>query len=233
MSSKQTPQPAVIFDHVSKEYLVRDSRPTLSTSFFGKTYAKHLVLDDISVTVEQGQKIGLVGPNGAGKTTLLKMIAGITHPTQGSVITTGKIVSLIALEAGFQEDLTGYDNIFLNGLLIGLSGREVRTMITSIIEYADLGEYIYRPFFTYSQGMRLRLAFAIAIHAESDILLMDESFLAADQKFRQKISREIKKLFSSKKTIFIAAHDHDFLEQHCRVFWQVDSKKIREVDRLE
>lgn len=159
---------------------------------------------------------------------MLKIIAGITQPTQGKVEISGKVVSLIDPEAGFHPDLTGEENISLNGLLIGMSKNEILQKKQQIIDFADIGEFIHIPLYTYSAGMRMRLGFSVAIHSDPDILLLDEGVLAGDLTFRLKLNRKIDDLFESGKTVIVVSHWLEYLRKNCKRFLWVDGGKIKQ-----
>ncbi len=209
-------QVAIELKGVSKKYVIHHEKPTLVEKMVKGREEKFLALNDVNLTIKKGEKVGIIGPNGSGKTTLLKVIAGITTPTAGTVETHGKIVSLIDLEAGFHPDLTGIQNIFLNGMLLGMSRQIITKKIDQIIKYADIGQFIDIPLFTYSSGMKLRLGFSIAIHCYQDILLLDEGSSFGDQNF---INKARHTLFSEKlyknRTIFMVYHNPKLLSIQC------------------
>ncbi len=147
----------------------------------------YVALKNINLEIRRGERIGIIGNNGAGKTTLLKIIGGITKPSNGKVITNGRIVSLIDLEAGFEPELTGFENITVNGLLVGMKKQNIRSSLQSIIRFADIGAHINEPFYTYSAGMKFRLACAVAINCKADVLLFDEILNSGDWNFQKKL----------------------------------------------
>jgi ABC-type polysaccharide/polyol phosphate transport system ATPase subunit len=187
-----------------------------------------IALDSINVLIHKGEKVGIIGSNGAGKTTLLKIISGITAPTRGTVVTNGRIISLIDLEAGFQPELTGEENIYLNGLLIGMHKNEIRQKFHDIIAFADIGEFIDSPLYTYSSGMKLRLGFSIAVHADPDILIIDEGITVGDQNFQKKASKKLDSLFKMGKTILLVSHWLDYLEREVDRIILIENHKIKE-----
>jgi ABC-type polysaccharide/polyol phosphate transport system ATPase subunit len=164
--------------------------------------------------IKKGERVGIIGPNGSGKTTLLKIIAGITTPTSGTIKTNGKIVSLIDIEAGFHPDLTGYQNIYLNGMLLGMTKRDITKKLHAIIQFADIKQFIDAPMFTYSNGMILRLGFSVAAYSNPDILIMDENFAVGDESFRKKTIAKIIDFRQHHKTILIASHWIDFIKHN-------------------
>jgi ABC-type polysaccharide/polyol phosphate transport system ATPase subunit len=203
---------AVKLTSVSKKYIVHHEKPTLVENILKrKRKEEFFALKNINLTIQKGERLGIIGPNGSGKTTLLKIIAGITIPTTGSVKTNGRVVSLIELGAGFQQDLTGEENILLNGLLIGMKKEEIINNMKNIIEFAEIGSFIDAPFYTYSSGMALRLGFSIAVHANPDILLLDENMTVGDKYFNQKSHKFIQYLSQKKCTIILVSHSLSYI----------------------
>jgi ABC-2 type transport system ATP-binding protein len=210
---------AIQLNNISKEYIIHHEKPTLVEKFvktakFQKD-ERFISLNKLNLIIQKGDRVGISGPNGSGKTTLLKIITGITTPTSGTVITKGRVVSLIDLEAGFHPDLSGFQNIYLNGMLLGMTKKEVNNKLDDIIDFADIKQFIDTPLYTYSQGMKLRLGFAIAIHSNPQIMILDEGFLAGDEQFRDKASKYIKKYLKNDKTILMVSHWREFLEKNC------------------
>lgn len=184
-------------------------------------------LKDINLTIKRGKKIGLIGKNGAGKTTLLRLIAGIYEPQKGNVIINTKSVSLVALGAGFDFNANGFENIYLNGLLNGLSISKIDSIIDAIIEFADIGDYIDYPLKTYSTGMRAKLAFSIAVHALPDVILLDEVLSVGDYGFQQKSLSKMQDLIREKnKTVIISSHSLPTLSDLCDEIVWLDSGRI-------
>ncbi len=207
---------AIRLTGVTKEYTIHHEKPTLVEKMVKGREEKFLALHEVNLTIKKGERVGIIGPNGSGKTTLLKIIAGITTPTIGTVETHGKIVSLIDLEAGFHPDLTGIQNIYLNGMLLGMKKSEIDNNLNEIISFADIGRFIDIPMFTYSAGMKLRLGFSVAVHADPDILILDEGLSVGDRNFQIKSEHVIKIILKKGKTIFVATHLLGFIEQSCR-----------------
>lgn len=212
---------AVELKNVTKRYLVHHEKPTFSEHLIkGSKKEVFTALDHINLTIYKGEKVGIIGPNGAGKTTLLKIISGITTPSGGKIVTKGKIVSLIDLEAGFHPDLSGEENIYLNGMVIGMSKKELSRKIVQIVDFADIGQFIDAPMYTYSSGMKLRLGFAIAVHADPEILILDEGMATGDQWFRTKAQKKLDDFFAKNKTVIVVSHWLDELQSICnRIVW--------------
>jgi len=212
---------AIELKNVNKKYIIHHEKPTFVENVIKNGHKEEFTaLDKIDLTIYQGEKVGIIGPNGAGKTTLLKIIAGITTPDKGVVKTRGRIVSLIDLEAGFHPDLTGEENIFLNGLVIGMSKKEINKQFKKIIKFADIGKFIDAPLYTYSAGMQLRLGFAVAVHSDPDVLLIDEGFAVGDENFREKVHRRINGFKKQKKTLIMVSHWLTELNRNCnKILW--------------
>lgn len=206
---------AIKLTHITKRYVLHHEKPTLTDTLIKHYTEQFYALRNINIQIQKSEKVGITGPNGSGKTTLLKLIAGIAAPTNGEIFRNGKIVSLIDLDAGFHADLTGIQNIMLNGMLLGMTKAELHRKLRSIIEFADIGNFIDTPMFGYSLGMKLRLGFAVAIHSEPDIFIVDEGLSVGDQFFKKKIIVSLKKLFDSKKTLVVVSHNIDILNEFC------------------
>ena len=207
---------AINLTHVTKQYVIHHEKPTLIEKIVKSKNETFCALRDINITIKKGERVGVIGPNGSGKTTLLKVIAGITAPTQGIVHTYRKVISLIDLEAGFHPDLTGYQNIFLNGMLLGMKKKEIEKKLLSVVKFADIHQFIDAPMFTYSSGMALRLGFAVAVHANPDILLLDEGLSVGDRDFQKKSQEKIRDFFQKEKTVVVVTHNLDFIAKTCQ-----------------
>lgn len=170
-------------------------------------------LQDINIAIDKGECIGIYGPNGSGKTTILKLIASVTYPTQGEINVNGRVAPLIAVGAGFHKDLTGRENIFMNGSIIGMSISVIKENFESIIEFAELQKFVDMPIKRYSSGMRVRLGFSIAIHSKAEILLIDEILAVGDKSFRNKCRDKLRELVRSDKTIVMVSHNIDRMKE--------------------
>lgn len=188
-----------------------------------KSHDGHVVvraLDDISFTANEGDRIGLVGHNGAGKSTLLRVLSRVYRPVSGRAEVNGDVGSLIDISLGINPEATGLENLFIRGLLLGLSKKEIRAKLEQIVEFSELGNYINLPVRTYSSGMHLRLAFAVATEISPEILLMDEWLSVGDRGFKAKAEERLLSLVQKTKILFIASHSRDLLEKTCnRVLW--------------
>lgn len=185
-----------------------------------------LALEDISFEIKDGDVVGIVGRNGAGKSTMLGLIAGVLFPTEGQVRVNGKIAPLLELGAGFHPDLSGRENIVLNGILLGMSRAEMLSNIDSIIAFSELGEFIEQPIRVYSSGMLSRLGFSIAVHTNPDILLIDEVLSVGDRDFQKRSENKIYEFKKRGKTIIFVSHDFELVKKLCSKMIIVDNHKI-------
>jgi len=212
---------------ISKKFTLHHQKPTLVESFFVRKKEEFWALRNINLKVKKGEKLGIIGPNGAGKSTLLRIITGIICPTTGEVKTQGRIASLIDLRAGFHHDLTGEENIFVNGLLLGMSRKEIKEKFDKIIEFSGIRKFIDSPLHTYSNGMVLRLGFSVAVHCDPDILLVDDVITVGDKNFQKKCAERFKRLYSQGKTIIVVTHNLNFLKKFTqRIVW-LDKGRIK------
>ena len=179
----------------------------------GKT--KFRALDAVTLSINKGEIVGIVGPNGAGKSTILRMMAGIYLPDNGSIRTRGRCVLLAGIGTGFQSNLTGRENIKLNGSILGLSDREVGEKLEDIIGFSEIESHIDQPIRTYSMGMKARLGFAIAAHLEPEILLIDEVMAVGDAAFQEKCKKRIKEMVSGDTTVVIVSHNMGTVKTFC------------------
>ena len=178
------------------------------------------VLDNINLDIKKGETVALIGVNGSGKSTLLKLMTKIIYPTKGSIITNGKLTSLLELGAGFHPDFTGRENIYFNASIFGLTAAEIDKRVDEIIEFSELQEFIDSPVRTYSSGMYMRLAFSVAINVDADILLIDEILAVGDQHFQEKCFAKLHELKESDKTIVIVSHSLESVKKLCdRAIW--------------
>lgn len=224
---------AVTVAHVSKTFrLPTESTDSLRTSMVNyfrgiKGYKEQHILKDISFEVEKGDFFGIVGRNGSGKSTLLKIISQIYTPEKGSVTVNGKLVSFIELGVGFNPELTGRENVYLNGALLGFSTREIDAMYDEIVEFSELSEFMDRKLKNYSSGMQVRLAFSIAIHADSDILILDEILAVGDEAFQKKCSDYFYTLKDAGKTVILVTHDMGSVKKYCNKAVLIEDGKVK------
>ena len=221
----------IVVDHVYKTFnIYYDKANSLKEKllFWNRNRReKRKVLEDINLTIKDGETVGLVGVNGSGKSTLLKLMTKIIYPNKGKITTYGKLTSLLELGAGFHPDFSGRENIYFNASVFGLTKKEIDKKIDTIIAFSELDEQIDNPVRTYSSGMYMRLAFAIAINVEADILLIDEVLAVGDQHFQEKCLDKLKELRSEGKTIVFVSHGRGTIENLCtRAIW-LDQGKVR------
>ncbi|MFC3927953.1 ABC transporter ATP-binding protein [Streptococcus caprae] len=218
MTEKQL---AVKVDHVSKYFRLptessHSLRTTLVNRFRGiKGYKEQHVLRDISFEVGQGDFFGILGRNGSGKSTLLKIISQIYTPEKGSVIVNGKLVSFIELGVGFNPELTGRENVYLNGAMLGFTTEEIDSMYDDIVEFAELKEFMNQKLKNYSSGMQVRLAFSVAIKAQGDVLILDEVLAVGDEAFQRKCNDYFMERKKSGKTTILVTHDMSAVKKYC------------------
>ena len=233
--------PAVLVEHVRKEFILRHNRAMgLKTRFLAlfhqskRERREHfLALDDINLRVEQGEALGLLGHNGSGKSTLLQIIAGILEPSQGQVITHGRIAPLIQLGVGFHPELSGYENIFLNASLYGFRNRDTQTRVKDIIEFSELAHFIDTPLKNYSSGMQMRLGFAVAVHLQPDILLADEILAVGDQPFQEKCHAKIAQLRTQGMTLILVSHSPEQVQRFCDKFVRLEYGQLVEAGTVK
>lgn len=207
-------------DNVSKDFNLPSEKLTSLKSraihpFKKIHYKKQHALKNISLEIKKGEFFGIVGRNGSGKSTLLKLLAGIYQPTKGSISVRGKLVPFIELGVGFNPELSGRENVFLNGALLGFSEKEVALMYDDIVEFAELGEFMEQKLKNYSSGMQVRLAFSIAIRANAEVLLLDEVLAVGDEAFQRKCYQYFAKLRRQKQTVILVTHNMDVVQQFC------------------
>lgn len=214
--------PAIEVTNVIKIYKLYDRLRDRVKEAFGigrKSYKLHYALNGVSMTVYQGETVGIIGTNGSGKSTILKIITGVLHPTSGEVHVNGRISALLELGAGFNQEYNGIENIYLNGTMMGFSEKEIDEKLPAILEFADIGDYVYQPVKTYSSGMFVRLAFAVAINIEPEILIVDEALSVGDVFFQAKCYHKFEEFRDLGKTIVFVSHDLNSISKYCdRVF---------------
>lgn len=215
------------FDHVSKKYRIyrQSEEQTRGPKLLRKAqqlltgWQDFWALKDVSFQIEQGEAVGIIGHNGAGKSTILKLLYNITAPTKGEIRINGRLAALIEVASGFHPELTGRENVYLNGSLLGMKRREITRKLASIVDFAGVSQFIDTPVKRYSTGMYLRLGFAIAAHLDPDVLLLDEILAVGDAEFQSKCIERINQLKKSGKTIVFVSHNLAAVESLCdRVF---------------
>ncbi len=210
---------AIDVQNVSKIYRLYDrSRDRLAEALHltkKKLSKDHYALDQINFQVKKGETVGIIGTNGSGKSTILKIITGVLNPTAGKVEIDGRISALLELGAGFNMEYTGIQNVYLNGTMIGFSEEEIKAKLDDILEFADIGDFVYQPVKTYSSGMFVRLAFAVAININPEILIVDEALSVGDVFFQAKCYHKFEEFKKEGKTIVIVSHDLSSISKYC------------------
>lgn len=212
-------QIAIAVENVCKVYKLYDKPKDRMLEALGltkkKKYTEHFALSDVSFDVKQGECVGIIGTNGSGKSTILKIITGVLNPTSGNVKVDGRISALLELGAGFNQEYTGMENIYLNGTMNGFTEQEIESRMQDILDFADIGDYVYQPVKTYSSGMFVRLAFSVAINIDPEILIVDEALSVGDVFFQAKCYHKFEEFKKQGKTIIIVSHDLSSIAKYC------------------
>ena len=224
---------AISVNDVSKMYKLYDNPMDRLKESLGlskkKRYKEHYALDHVSFQVNKGETVGIIGTNGSGKSTILKIITGVLSPTAGNIAVNGRISALLELGAGFNGEYSRIENVYLNGSMIGFTREEIDAKLQSILDFADIGDFVYQPVKTYSSGMFVRLAFAVAINIDPEILIVDEALSVGDVFFQAKCYRKFEEFKSMGKTILFVSHDLSSIGKYCdRVVLLNKGKKLAE-----
>lgn len=212
---------AIEVQDVSKQFVLRHTRSLkeavvwLAKGRRGDLSEKFHALKDVSLTVRTGESVALLGLNGSGKSTLLKHISGVMLPDSGTVRTRGRVAGLIEVGAGFHPDLSGRDNVYLNGAILGMTEQQVNDRFDAIVEFAEIGQFIDTEVKFYSSGMYLRLAFSVAVHTDPEVFLIDEILAVGDEPFQRKCISKIQELARNGKTLVVVSHDLDLVSRIC------------------
>lgn len=226
----------VEFKNVSKIYKLFKNDKYRLISIFSKRvpYKKKKAVNNVSFKIERGEAVALFGKNGAGKSTILKMITGVTFPTTGEVVVNGRVSALLELTSGFDSELSGRENIYLKGELLGLKRSEIRELEETIIEFADIGEYIDQPVRTYSSGMKARLGFAINVNIKPEILIIDEALSVGDKSFKNKCVKKVNDIIEKDNvTLLFVTHAAGTAKQFCKRGIVMKSGKLIYDDDIE
>ena len=209
--------PIISFKNVTKEYTLYKSDSDRFKALFYKSKKNKInkALKNVSFDINKGEAVGLIGDNGAGKSTILKHITGVAFPTEGEVVVNGKVAALLELTAGFSMEMTGRENIYLKGYILGLTDKEIKRLEEKIIEFAELGDYIDQPVRTYSSGMKMRLGFAINVNIEPDVLVIDEALSVGDATFKKKCKKKIADTIKSGVTVLYVSHNPESVRELC------------------
>ena len=214
----QERKPAITVKDLKKVYKLYDKPSDRFKEAFGLTRKKakeHYALNGVSLEILQGETVGIIGTNGSGKSTILKIITGVLSPTSGEVNVSGRISALLELGAGFNMEYNGIENVYLNGTMMGFSKKEIDAKLPEILKFADIGDYVYQPVKTYSSGMFVRLAFAVAINIEPEILIVDEALSVGDVFFQAKCYHKFEEFKKMGKTIVFVSHDLSSISKYC------------------
>ncbi len=214
----QERKPAITVKDLKKVYKLYDKPSDRFKEAFGLTRKKakeHYALNGVSLEIFQGETVGIIGTNGSGKSTILKIITGVLSPTSGEVNVSGRISALLELGAGFNMEYNGIENVYLNGTMMGFSQKEIDAKLPEILRFADIGDYVYQPVKTYSSGMFVRLAFAVAINIEPEILIVDEALSVGDVFFQAKCYHKFEEFKKMGKTIVFVSHDLSSISKYC------------------
>lgn len=224
---------AISVQNVTKLYKLYDKPADRFKESLGLTkkikYKEHYALSDLSFDIKKGECVGIIGTNGAGKSTILKIITGVLNPTEGKVDIDGRISALLELGAGFNMEYTGIENVYLNGTMIGFTREEIDAKLNDILEFADIGDFVHQPVKTYSSGMFVRLAFAVAINIDPEILIVDEALSVGDVFFQAKCFKKFEEFKQMGKTILFVSHDLSSISKYCdRAILLNKGKKLAE-----
>lgn len=210
---------AIKVEHVNKIYKLYGKPSDRFKEAMGLSkkvnYREHYALNDVSFNVRRGETVGIIGTNGSGKSTILKIITGVLNPSAGDIVVNGRISALLELGAGFNMEYTGIENVYLNGTMIGFSKEEIDEKLQDILDFADIGDFVYQPVKTYSSGMFVRLAFAIAINIDPEILIVDEALSVGDVFFQSKCYKKFEEFKKLGKTILFVSHDLGSIAKYC------------------
>lgn len=218
----ETELTAIEINTINKQFVLRHSRSLKETAVWllkgrkGDLTEKFHALKDVDLSIRQGETVALLGFNGSGKSTLLKHISGVMLPDSGTVRTRGRVAGLIEVGAGFHPDLTGRDNVYLNAAILGMTEQETKDRFDSIIEFSEIGQFIDTEVKFYSSGMYLRLAFAVAVHTNPDVFLIDEILAVGDEPFQRKCLNKIQELAQMGVTLVVVSHDLDLVSRICQ-----------------
>jgi len=230
------PDVVIKIEHATKVYRIFErplDRLKESLSPFHKRYSRDFfALDDLSLEIRRGETIGIIGRNGAGKSTLLKLITGVLQPTQGKIAVQGKMAALLELGAGFNPEMTGLENVYLSGLIMGFSREEMDGKMDTILRFADIGDFIYQPVKMYSSGMFARLAFSVNVAVEPDVLIVDEALSVGDVFFQNKCFRKFEEIQRRGTNILFVSHDINAVKRFCnKVLWLDQGHEVMFGDR--
>ncbi|MDU0967585.1 MAG: ABC transporter ATP-binding protein [Actinomycetaceae bacterium] len=219
--AQQNNEPVIIADDIVKDFTLRNThtlKEMIVWQFKGRGKEmknQFRAIDHVSFTLHHGETVGLIGFNGSGKSTMLKMLSGVMRPSSGEIGVKGRVAGLIEVGAGFHPDLTGRENVFLNGAILGMTQKQIEDSFDSILEFSEIGKFVDTEVKFYSSGMFLRLAFSVAVHTDPDIFLIDEILAVGDEPFQKKCLAKIDELREAGKSLVIVSHDLDMMRRFC------------------
>jgi ABC-2 type transport system ATP-binding protein len=221
---------SIILDQVTKRFILRDTmtlkRRLVALAHRNPVTHAFTAVNDVSLEVEEGEAIGLMGLNGSGKSTLLRLISGVLRPDEGQVLTRGRIAGLIEVTAGFHKQLTGRENIYLNGAILGMSEAEINAKFDEIVDFSEIERFLDQPVGSYSSGMFARLGFSVSVAAESDIFIIDEVLAVGDPPFKKKCIKRIQEIRDEGRTIFFVSHNTTQITRICSRAVVLESGKL-------
>lgn len=226
---KEERRPAIQISGLKKVYKLYDKPSDRMKEAFGLKkgrFKEHYALNDVNMEIFQGETVGIIGTNGSGKSTILKIITGVLNQTEGQVDVHGRISALLELGAGFNMEYNGIENVYLNGTMMGFSEKEIDARLPEILKFADIGDYVYQPVKTYSSGMFVRLAFAVAINIEPEILIVDEALSVGDVFFQAKCYQKFEEFKKQGKTIVFVSHDLSSISKYCDRVYLLNQGKL-------
>lgn len=227
---------AVHVSHVSKRFrLFRERNISFKSAIMRRKiseYKEYWALKDVTFDIPKGQTFGLIGRNGSGKSTLLKCLAKIYYPDGGSIIANGRVASMLEIGSGFHPELSGLENIYLNAAFVGLTKKQVNEKLDEIIEFAELGDYLYQPVKNYSSGMYVRLGFSVAIHVDPEILVVDEVLAVGDSAFRKKCQNKFTELHNLGVTIIMVSHSSSLVKALCQTGAWIENGRLMKVGEI-
>ena len=221
---------SIILDQVTKRFILRDTmtlkRRLVALAHRNPVTHAFTAVNDVSLEVEEGEAIGLMGLNGSGKSTLLRLISGVLRPDEGQVLTRGRIAGLIEVTAGFHKQLTGRENIYLNGAILGMSEAEINAKFDEIVDFSEIERFLDQPVGSYSSGMFARLGFSVSVAADSDIFIIDEVLAVGDPPFKKKCIKRIQEIRDEGRTIFFVSHNTTQITRICSRAVVLESGKL-------
>lgn len=230
MTTNSSQEPLAVASHVSKRFVLHKDKSLKDRLLYwqsrGKSRSEFLALDDVSLDIRLGETVGLIGHNGSGKSTLLKVIGGIIDASSGEVYRRGRVAALLELGAGFHPDLSGRDNVYLNAAILGMSTTQTNAVFDDIVEFSGIGEFIDSQVKFYSSGMYVRLAFAVAVHSDPDLLLVDEVLAVGDEPFQLKCMNKIRQFQKEGRTIVLVSHSAEQVADVCTRAVVLDGGKV-------